>query len=111
MRHVNVKLDDEDWSLFERLRGVLNARRRRQLSISTVLRLVIRAGIEATEGVVMKATEAPVRPAKEAAIRWEKHVSQLALEAEGPSAAKDLYARFERRCDQARLTPHGSRRR
>jgi hypothetical protein len=103
MRHVNIKLDDADWAAFEELRGALN----KELPISTVLRLVIRAGIRATDAVVKKATEAPVQPPKEPALRWEAHVARLARESEEIRVGgEDLYASFERRCDRAQLTPH-----
>jgi hypothetical protein len=107
MRHVNVKLDDKDWGAFERLRAALNKRRRQPLTISTVLRLVIRAGIEATETVVKKAAEAPIQPPKDPALHWETHVARLAgAREDSRDGSKDLYARFERRCDRAQLTPH-----
>jgi hypothetical protein len=107
MRHVNVKLDDEIWSAFERLRGALNKRRRQELPISTVLRLIIRAGIEATDAVVQKASQAPVQPPKEPALRWEAQAARLARTNEKIRAGgEDLYATFERRCDRAQLTPH-----
>jgi hypothetical protein len=107
MRHINVKLDDEDWRAFERLRSALNNGRRQPLTISTVLRLVVRAGIDATETVAAKAAQAPVQPPKDVASRWEAHVARLAREREENRAdCNGLYEEFERRCDQAQLTPH-----
>jgi hypothetical protein len=107
MRHINVKLDDDDWNAFERLRGTLNERRRQPLTISTVLRLVIQAGIKATEAVAKNAAKAPVQAPKEPALRWETHVTRLAGPAEDSrDSRKALYDRFERRCDREQLTPH-----
>jgi hypothetical protein len=107
MRHVNIKLDDDVWTTFERLRAALNQGRPRPLTISTVLRLVIRAGVKANEAVLDEAAEAPVRPPQEPALQWEAQAARLARAAgAGPDAAKQLYARFERRCDRRRLTLH-----
>lgn len=107
MRHVNVKLDDGLWSAFERVRGDLNKRRGEELAISTVLRLVIRAGIDSMDAVVKSAAQAPMQPPKEPALCWEAHVTRLARESEEHRAgAEDLYARFERRCDRVQLNPH-----
>jgi hypothetical protein len=107
MRHVNIKLDDQDWTSFERLRADLNVGQLRPLTISTVLRLVIRAGIKASEAVVAKAAGAPAQPPKEPPLQWEAQAARLARAGgAGPGAAKQLYARFERRCDQGQLTLH-----
>ncbi|HUA77323.1 MAG TPA: hypothetical protein VMA86_06600 [Acetobacteraceae bacterium] len=107
MRHVNIKLDDDDWASFERLRAALNEGRLSPFTISTVLRLVIRAGVEAKEAVLGKAAEAPARPPEQPARQWEAQAARLARAAgAGPGAAKQLYARFERRCDREQLTLH-----
>jgi hypothetical protein len=108
MRHINVKLDDADWSALEQLHSQLQKRRRRALTLSTVLRLVIRAGIEANESVIRNAAAAPIAPPLAPGKRWDAYLADAVRSAaQEVQVLKDLYVRFERRCDQARLTPHG----
>lgn len=107
MRHINVKLDDADWKALERLHSELQKRRRQTLTLSTVFRLVIRAGVEANKSVIRNAAAAPIAPPPAPGKRWDTYVAgAVRSAAQEAQTLKDLYARFERRCDQTRLTPH-----
>jgi hypothetical protein len=107
MRHVNVKLDDADWAAFERLRTALSQRRKKTLTTSTMLRLVVRAGIEANEAVIKKIAEAPIKPPGGPGAHWEAVVGKAARAAAADATTvKDLYARFDIRCRRGKITPH-----
>jgi hypothetical protein len=107
MRHVNVKLDDADWAAFERLRTALSKRRKKKLTMSTMLRLVVRAGIEANEAVIKKVAETPIKPPPAPQARWEAFVGKTARAAAADAAtAKDLYAKFDMRCRRSHISPH-----
>jgi hypothetical protein len=107
MRHVNVKLDDADWAAFERLRTALSKRRKKALTMSTMLRLVVRAGIEANEAVIKKVADTPIKPPPAPQAQWEAFVGKAARAAAADAAtAKDLYAKFDMRCGRSRISPH-----
>jgi len=107
MRHVNVKLDDADWKAFEALHKALEKRRRHPLSLSSTLRLVIQAGVEAQQAVMTKAAAAPIAPPAAPGERWDTHVAKKVMDAaQLVQERKSIYRRFEQRCDQRNLTPH-----
>jgi hypothetical protein len=107
MRHFSLKLDDADWEAFEALHKALQKRRRHALTLSSTLRLVIKAGIEAQEAVVAKAAAAPIAPPTAPGAHWDKHVAQSIKDAaQLGDERKGLHRRCELRCDQRNLTPH-----
>jgi len=107
MRHVNVKLDDADWAAFERLRTALSKRRKKALTMSTMLRLVVRAGIDANEAVIKRVAETPIKPPRSPGAQWEAFVAKAASAAVADATSmNDLYVKFDMHCTQRRISPH-----
>jgi hypothetical protein len=107
MRHVNVRLDDTDWEAFECLRATLSKRVKKSLAVSTLLRLVVRAGIEANEALIRKIAEAPMKPPAVPRAQWDTYVAGMVRPAaQDAGRVKKLYEKFDTHCTQRKITPH-----
>lgn len=106
MSPLSIRLEAEDRARLEELRQEISKRRRRPVSLSTVLRIVIGAGLKAQETVFERAhrsrTDVPEEPRR----RWEKFVAPIANAAQEQIRTKQqLQQRFERYCDARDITP------
>lgn len=103
--HLNVRIDSELKAKLDAELRRVNTGRDRQIRLSSLVRILVMAGLEKDEGIRDRLIDmGPLQAPAECQLRWQRRVGKRSDAAERLEQRRnDLFRRFDSHCDKVQL--------